>query len=198
MNDPQKGPVFTEIVLEVFKLGGLLVSEGDDMGSEYGITSARWKILGALFLAGEPHVAACIRQHRRGVKQTAAGVTVAAGDHLRTLGQGVADELLHLGQRRFINHRSLFVTILVAGRYVESGHPFGKTFREPVMDAGLDIEPVGADAGLAGIAAFCDQRAFHRTIKIGIIKNDERRKLSSCSKPCPQGPLKPFKTATHA
>ena len=54
MNDAQKGPVFTEIVLEVFKLGGLLVSEGDRMGSEYGITSARWKILGALSLAGEP------------------------------------------------------------------------------------------------------------------------------------------------
>lgn len=54
MNDTQKGPVFTEIVLEVFKLGGLLVSEGDQMGSEYGITSARWKVLGALYLAGEP------------------------------------------------------------------------------------------------------------------------------------------------
>ncbi|QPI65062.1 MarR family winged helix-turn-helix transcriptional regulator [Vreelandella venusta] len=54
MNDAQKGPVFTEIVLEVFKLGGLLVSEGDQMGSEYGITSARWKVLGALYLAGEP------------------------------------------------------------------------------------------------------------------------------------------------
>lgn len=54
MSDPQKGPVFTEIVLKVFKLGGLLVSEGDHMGSEYGITSARWKILGALYLAGAP------------------------------------------------------------------------------------------------------------------------------------------------
>ncbi|HFD86709.1 MAG TPA: MarR family transcriptional regulator [Gammaproteobacteria bacterium] len=54
MNDSEKGPVFTEIVLEVFKLGGLLVGEGDKMGFEYGITSARWKILGALFLAGEP------------------------------------------------------------------------------------------------------------------------------------------------
>ncbi|WP_110598675.1 MarR family winged helix-turn-helix transcriptional regulator [Salinicola lusitanus] len=54
MSDAQKGPVFTEIVLEVFKLGGLLVSEGDRMGAEYGITSARWKILGALSLAGEP------------------------------------------------------------------------------------------------------------------------------------------------
>ncbi|MEJ2425995.1 MAG: MarR family transcriptional regulator [Candidatus Thiodiazotropha sp.] len=54
MKKSQKGPVFTEIVLEIFKLGGLLVSEGDRMGSEYGITSARWKILGALSLAGEP------------------------------------------------------------------------------------------------------------------------------------------------
>lgn len=54
MEAPQKGPLFTDIVLEVFKLGGLLVSEGDHMGSEYGITSARWKILGALSLAGEP------------------------------------------------------------------------------------------------------------------------------------------------
>jgi DNA-binding MarR family transcriptional regulator len=54
MNQSQKGLLFTEIVLELFKLGGFLVSEGDQMGQEYGITSARWKILGALFLAGEP------------------------------------------------------------------------------------------------------------------------------------------------
>ena len=54
MTKSQKAPVFTEIVLEVFKLGGFLVSEGDQMGFEYGITSARWKIMGALSLAGEP------------------------------------------------------------------------------------------------------------------------------------------------
>lgn len=54
MTESQKGLVLTEIVLEVFKLGGLLVSEGDQMGAEYGITSARWKILGALSLAREP------------------------------------------------------------------------------------------------------------------------------------------------
>ncbi len=54
MNESQKGLVFTEIVLEVFKLGGLFINEGDQMGMEYGVTSARWKILGAIFLAGEP------------------------------------------------------------------------------------------------------------------------------------------------
>ncbi len=54
MNEFQKGLVFTEIVLEVFKLGGFLINAGDQMGMEYGVTSARWKILGAIFLAGEP------------------------------------------------------------------------------------------------------------------------------------------------
>ena len=54
MDASQKGTVFSDIVLEVFKLGGLLVSEGDHMGKEFGITSARWKILGALSLSGEP------------------------------------------------------------------------------------------------------------------------------------------------
>jgi len=54
MNQSQKGLTFSEIVLEVFKLGGFLISKGDQMGMEYGVTSARWKILGAIFLAGEP------------------------------------------------------------------------------------------------------------------------------------------------
>jgi DNA-binding MarR family transcriptional regulator len=54
MNKSQKGPVFTEIVLEVFKLGGLLVNVGDRIGAEFGITSARWKILGAISLADKP------------------------------------------------------------------------------------------------------------------------------------------------
>lgn len=54
MTETQKGAVFTDIVLEVFKLGGLFVAEGDDMGQEFGITSARWKILGAIYLTGSP------------------------------------------------------------------------------------------------------------------------------------------------
>ncbi|WP_335337216.1 MarR family winged helix-turn-helix transcriptional regulator [Sedimenticola thiotaurini] len=60
MKESGKGSVFTNIVLEVFRLGGLLVSEGDQMGFEYGVTSARWKVLGALSLAGEPQTASQI------------------------------------------------------------------------------------------------------------------------------------------
>ncbi|OOE85830.1 MarR family transcriptional regulator [Salinivibrio siamensis] len=54
MSTLQKSHVFTDIVLEVFKLGGSLVNAGDQMGAEYDITSARWKVLGALFLANSP------------------------------------------------------------------------------------------------------------------------------------------------
>ncbi|MGD2119703.1 MAG: MarR family transcriptional regulator [Chromatiales bacterium] len=54
MSAPKTGPVFTKIVLEVFKLGGLLVQEGDRIAEEYGMTSARWKILGAIAIAGKP------------------------------------------------------------------------------------------------------------------------------------------------
>ena len=48
MKHTSKGSVFTDIVLEVFKLNGLLVSDGDQLVSELGLTSARWKVLGAL------------------------------------------------------------------------------------------------------------------------------------------------------
>ena len=54
MNKLNKGQVFTDVVLEVFKLGGLLINEGDQITKEFGITSARWKVLGAVALANAP------------------------------------------------------------------------------------------------------------------------------------------------
>ncbi|MGR5559785.1 MarR family winged helix-turn-helix transcriptional regulator [Vibrio fortis] len=40
--------VFTKVVLEIFKVSGLLNTEGDRMSEEFGLSSARWKILGAI------------------------------------------------------------------------------------------------------------------------------------------------------
>jgi len=54
MSRTRKGVIFTEVVLELFKLGGLLISEGDQITKEYGLTSARWKILGSIALSGSP------------------------------------------------------------------------------------------------------------------------------------------------
>jgi len=39
---------FTELVLEVFRLNGELLAEGDRLCAPHGQTSARWQVLGAL------------------------------------------------------------------------------------------------------------------------------------------------------
>ncbi|RDL42828.1 MarR family transcriptional regulator [Marinomonas piezotolerans] len=42
------GAVFTKIVLAIFKVSGALNLEGDRMSEEFGLSSARWKIMGAI------------------------------------------------------------------------------------------------------------------------------------------------------
>lgn len=48
MKRTQKGEMFTQIVLATFKLSGMLAIEGDRLTQPQKISSARWKILGAL------------------------------------------------------------------------------------------------------------------------------------------------------
>lgn len=73
MSNYQKGPLFTGVVLEIFKLSGLLINEGDRMTAEFGITSARWKILGSLSIAGSPltvpQIAKTMGQTRQAVQR---------------------------------------------------------------------------------------------------------------------------------
>ncbi|MFG6179602.1 MarR family winged helix-turn-helix transcriptional regulator [Halomonas sp. THAF12] len=65
--------MYTDIVLELFKLGGLLISEGDELTKELGLTSARWKVLGALAYADSPktvsQIAYSMGQTRQGVQR---------------------------------------------------------------------------------------------------------------------------------
>ncbi len=48
MKRSPQGEQLTEIVLDVFKLHGLLITEGDKLTEEFSLSSARWKVLGAL------------------------------------------------------------------------------------------------------------------------------------------------------
>lgn len=48
MKASRAGELITEITLAVFKVQGLLNSDGDRLTKELGLTSSRWKILGAL------------------------------------------------------------------------------------------------------------------------------------------------------
>lgn len=54
MSSESKNEIFTQIILEVFKAGGVLNTEGDKMTKEFGLTASRWKILGAVKLSGTP------------------------------------------------------------------------------------------------------------------------------------------------
>ncbi len=38
----------TELVLQIFRVNGLLLTVGDDLTRDLGLTSARWQVLGAL------------------------------------------------------------------------------------------------------------------------------------------------------
>lgn len=53
MKRTPEASALTELILEVFRLNGQLLSAGDRLTKPIGLTSARWQILGALELAGQ-------------------------------------------------------------------------------------------------------------------------------------------------
>ncbi len=73
MQHTEKGSIYTEVVLEIFKLSGLLVASGDRLVKITGLTSARWKVLGALSISSEPvtvaRIAESMGQSRQGVQR---------------------------------------------------------------------------------------------------------------------------------
>jgi DNA-binding MarR family transcriptional regulator len=52
MSSVTAGETLGGLVVEVFRLNGLLLSEGDRLTADLGMTSARWQVLGAVALAG--------------------------------------------------------------------------------------------------------------------------------------------------
>ena len=47
----QSGDTATDIILSTFRANGLLLEAGDRISGSYGLTSARWQVLGAVSLA---------------------------------------------------------------------------------------------------------------------------------------------------
>lgn len=68
-----KRKLFLDLVLSLFRLNGLLVSEGDRMAEALGLTSARWKIIGVVALAHSgmtvPGIARVLGQSRQAVQR---------------------------------------------------------------------------------------------------------------------------------
>lgn len=68
-----KRKLFIDLVLALFRLNGLLVSEGDHMAESLGLTSARWKVIGVIALAHSgvtvPGIARVLGQSRQAVQR---------------------------------------------------------------------------------------------------------------------------------
>jgi len=73
MKQTKEGQMFTDIVLEIFKLSGLLVIQGDMLTKKVGLSSARWKVLGALAQSHVPmtvpQIAYSMGQSRQSVQR---------------------------------------------------------------------------------------------------------------------------------
>lgn len=63
----------TEIILSVFRLNAQLLEQGDRLVQPLSLTSARWQVLGAIAMAGEPQtapqIAAAMGVTRQGVQK---------------------------------------------------------------------------------------------------------------------------------
>lgn len=66
-----EGQAFTDIVLEVFRMNGRLIAFGDDLTAPFGLTSARWQIMGALAEGPAPaaHIARKMGLARQSVQR---------------------------------------------------------------------------------------------------------------------------------
>ena len=74
-----QGAAVTDLIIEVFRLNGLLLEAGDLLTHPVGLTSARWQILGVVEHApiSVAHVARTMHLARQSVQQIADGLEVA-------------------------------------------------------------------------------------------------------------------------
>jgi DNA-binding MarR family transcriptional regulator len=70
-----KRKVFLDLVLSLFRLNGLLIAEGDKMTRDLDLTSARWRVIGAVALSSSgltvPGIARVLGQSRQAVQRIA-------------------------------------------------------------------------------------------------------------------------------
>lgn len=80
--------VLTELILEVFRLNGAMLDAGNRITKPYGLTSARWQVMGAIDLAGQALTVAQIGRRMGLARQ---GVQRIVND-LRKLGMVVLED----------------------------------------------------------------------------------------------------------
>ena len=97
-----EGAALTALVLEIFRLNGALLAEGDRLVGDIGLTSARWQVMGAAALSPVPLSVAAIARNM--------GLT-------RQAVQRVANDLEQAGFVRFVpnpHHQRAKLVVLTA------------------------------------------------------------------------------------
>jgi len=81
----EAGAAFTDLVLEIFRLNGVLLAAGDRLTAPLDLTSARWQVLGTLGSGPlpVPHIARQMGLTRQAVQRT---VNILEGEGFITLG----------------------------------------------------------------------------------------------------------------
>ncbi len=101
----RNGEVLTNLILKVFRLNGALLTAGDTLVGDLGLSSARWQVLGAIEASPVPlpvaHLARNMGLTRQAVQRTV--------DDMR------ADGLLHLETNPH-HRRAMLVVMTEAGR----------------------------------------------------------------------------------
>jgi len=73
MKRTPSGKILTELILEAFRLNGALLDAGNRITKPLGLTSARWQVMGAIELAGQPLTVAQVARRmglsRQGVQR---------------------------------------------------------------------------------------------------------------------------------
>lgn len=69
----KEAELLTDVILAVFRVNGSLLESGDRLVEPLGLTSARWQVVGAIALAGEPltapQIGAAMGITRQGVQK---------------------------------------------------------------------------------------------------------------------------------
>lgn len=69
----KESELLTDVILAVFRVNGSLLESGDRLVGPLGLTSARWQVIGAIALAGEPltapQIGAAMGISRQGVQK---------------------------------------------------------------------------------------------------------------------------------
>ena len=98
-----------------------------------------------------------------------------ARDNARAFIQRIGDVFLHFGDGFFIDQRPGGDVRLQTIAEVQFVHRLLELVGKLLIHAVLNVQTVGADAGLPGITKLRGQRTFHGFIKVGIVKDDKRR-----------------------